>query len=53
MKAFLLAAGIGSRLQPITFSIPKCLVPIGDKTLIDIWYDKLESMKVKWKSLKH
>ena len=46
MKAFLLAAGIGSRLQPITLTVPKCLVPIGDKTLIDIWYDKLESMIV-------
>ncbi len=46
MKAFLLAAGIGSRLRPITFSTPKCLVPIGDTTLIDIWYNKLESMKV-------
>ena len=46
MKAFLLAAGIGSRLQPITFNTPKCLVPVGDKTLIDLWYDKLESMKV-------
>jgi dTDP-glucose pyrophosphorylase len=29
MKAFLLAAGVGSRLRPITDTIPKCMVPIG------------------------
>ena len=28
MKAFLLAAGVGSRLRPITDTIPKCMVPI-------------------------
>lgn len=39
MKAFLLAAGIGSRLRPITDSTPKCLVDIGGKVLLDIWLD--------------
>lgn len=39
MKAFLLAAGIGSRLRPITDTMPKCLVPIGDTTLLDLWLD--------------
>ena len=29
MKAFLLAAGVGSRLRPITDTIPKCMVPVG------------------------
>ena len=28
MKAFLLAAGVGSRLRPITNTIPKCMVVI-------------------------
>jgi mannose-1-phosphate guanylyltransferase len=39
VKAFLLAAGIGSRLRPITDTIPKCMVPIDGAPLLDIWLD--------------
>jgi mannose-1-phosphate guanylyltransferase len=39
MKAFLLAAGVGSRLQPITDSTPKCMVSIQGTPLLDIWLD--------------
>lgn len=41
MKAFLLAAGLGTRLRPITDSIPKCMVEIDDRPLLDIWLDTL------------
>ncbi len=41
MKAFLLAAGIGSRLRPITDTTPKCMVTIDDQPLLDIWLDAL------------
>ena len=41
MKAFLLAAGIGSRLRPITDTVPKCMVTIDDRPLLDIWLDAL------------
>ncbi len=41
MKAFLLAAGIGSRLRPITDTTPKCMLTIGGRPLLDIWLDKL------------
>lgn len=41
MKAFLLAAGVGSRLRPLTDTIPKCMVPIRGKPLIEIWFDLL------------
>ena len=41
MKAFLLAAGLGTRLRPITDSTPKCMLRIGDRPLLDIWLDAL------------
>jgi mannose-1-phosphate guanylyltransferase len=41
MKALLLAAGVGLRLRPITETIPKCLVPIHGKPLLDYWLDLL------------
>jgi mannose-1-phosphate guanylyltransferase len=37
LKAFLLAAGHGTRLRPITDSIPKCLVPIRGVPVLEIW----------------
>ena len=39
MKAFLLAAGIGSRLRPITDTTPKCMLAIDDRPMLDIWLD--------------
>lgn len=41
MKAFLLTAGLGTRLLPITNTIPKCLVDIGGKPLIHWWFDAM------------
>lgn len=42
MKAFLLAAGLGSRLRPITDTVPKCMVDIDGRPLLDIWLDGLD-----------
>ena len=41
MKAVLLAAGIGTRLRPITEKVPKCLVPIAGRPLLAYWLDAL------------
>jgi mannose-1-phosphate guanylyltransferase len=37
MKAFLLAAGLGTRLRPLTDSTPKCLLPIRGVPMLEIW----------------
>ena len=39
MKAFLLAGGHGTRLRPLTDSVPKCLLPIQGRPLLEIWLD--------------
>jgi mannose-1-phosphate guanylyltransferase len=41
VKAFVLAAGVGSRLRPLTDTVPKCLVPIDGQPMLDIWLDAL------------
>jgi mannose-1-phosphate guanylyltransferase len=46
MKAFLLAAGVGSRLRPITDTTPKCMVTVGDRPMLDIWFDALDQAGV-------
>ncbi len=42
MKAVLLAAGLGTRLRPLTEAVPKCLVPIQGKPLMEYWLDLLQ-----------
>ncbi len=41
MRALLLAAGLGTRLRPVTETIPKCLVPIRGRPLLDHWLETL------------
>lgn len=47
MNAFLLAAGLGTRLRPLTNEIPKCMVDICGRPLMEWWLIKLEECGVK------
>lgn len=46
MKALLLCAGEGTRLRPITNTIPKPLVPINGKPLLTYWLENLSNAGV-------
>ncbi len=39
MKAYILAAGNGTRLRPLTDTLPKCLLPVKGVPLLKIWLD--------------
>ncbi len=41
MRAMLLAGGLGTRLRPLTDTLPKCLVPIHGQPLLGIWLEQL------------
>lgn len=41
MKAVILAAGKGTRMKPLTYGIPKPLLPVGGKPVVDYVIDNL------------
>lgn len=41
MKAVILAAGISSRLRPLTDDTPKCLLKVGEKTILELTIDNI------------
>jgi len=47
MKAILMAAGLGTRLLPVTAEIPKCMVPIKGVPLLGWWLRKLQKAGIK------
>src|SRR4051794_8222101 len=45
--SIILAAGNGTRLRPLTDTIPKCLVPIAGRPLLDYWVDRLSDAGIR------
>ena len=43
MKAVILAGGLGSRLKPFTEVIPKPLLPVGKKAVLEVQIERLKS----------
>ncbi len=42
LRALLLAAGLGTRLRPLTLHTPKCLVPVAGQPLLERWLKQLD-----------
>ena len=47
MKAIIIAAGMGNRLNPYTKDIPKCLLEIGGTTLLENLIKNLRELNIK------
>jgi mannose-1-phosphate guanylyltransferase len=47
VKALLLAGGLGTRLRPLTETVPKCLIPVAGKPMLDYWLDALEGAGIR------
>jgi mannose-1-phosphate guanylyltransferase len=47
MKALILAAGYGSRLRPLTNSVPKCLVEINGIPLLEYWLKMMVAAEIE------
>lgn len=44
MQCILLAAGYATRLYPLTENMPKALLPLGDRTILDMVVDKINAV---------
>jgi glucose-1-phosphate thymidylyltransferase len=47
VKALILAAGYATRLRPLTDSIPKMLLPLAERPLLDYLLDRLREVKLE------
>ena len=47
MKVIILVAGVSRRLVPLTLDVPKCLVPVGGRTILSRQLDALQGIDIE------
>jgi NDP-sugar pyrophosphorylase family protein len=47
MKAVILVGGLGTRVRPLTFSIPKPLLPVGERPILALILERLRNSGVR------
>jgi NDP-sugar pyrophosphorylase family protein len=47
MKAVVLVGGLGTRLRPLTFSIPKPLLPVGERPILQLIIEQLRDAGIR------
>ena len=47
MRVVILAAGYGTRLYPLTINLPKPLITVNDKPIVNFLVEKIEALRVK------
>lgn len=46
-SAFIFAGGLGTRLRPLTYAVPKPLLPIGEKPILEIIINRLKCFGIR------
>jgi len=46
MKAVILAAGMGSRIKPMSNNRPKCLLKVGDVTILELMISNIQDNRI-------
>lgn len=47
LEAVVMAGGAGTRLRPLTLDMPKPMLPIGDRPLLEVMIDRLKQSNIK------